>query len=139
MAYSNDIVRRARQRLDSMKADHESRQQARLQEIYAALPRVLEIDRELRRSMVQAAQAAFLKGDGSVDALAQVRERNLTLQEERGILIGRHFPPEYLDEEPLCSRCGGSGYIGSTMCACLTELCTKAACGTTPSSAADGC
>ena len=125
MAYSNDIVRRARQRLDSMKADHESRQQARLQEIYAALPRVLEIDRELRRSMVQAAQAAFLKGDGSVDALAQVRERNLTLQEERGILIGRHFPPEYLDEEPLCSRCGGSGYIGSTMCICLAELCRQ--------------
>ncbi len=125
MAYSNDIVRRARQRLDSMKADHESRQQARLQEIYAALPRVLEIDRELRRSMVQAAQAAFLKGSGGTEALSLVREQNLALQEERTRLISQAFPPEYLDESPVCSRCGGSGYIGSTMCACLAELCRQ--------------
>ena len=52
MAYSNEVVRRARRRLESNKADHDSLQQARLQEIYARLPRVWEIDKQLRLSMV---------------------------------------------------------------------------------------
>ena len=125
MAYSNDTVRRARQRLAGMKADRESQQQARLQEIYAALPRVREIDRILRSSMVQAVQAAFLKGTDGTKALEQVREQNLSLQEERRRLIAQAFPPEYRDESPICSRCGGSGYIGSTMCTCLAQLCRQ--------------
>ena len=125
MAYSNDVVRRARQRLESMKADRESQQQARLREVYEALPRVREIDRQLRSSMVLAAQAAFLKGTDGKEALANVRQANLTLQQERKTLIADKFPPEYLDESPICSRCGGSGYIGSTMCVCLLDLCRQ--------------
>ena len=125
MAYSSDVVRRARQQLESLKADHESQQQARLLEIYEALPRVKEIDRLLKCSMVQAAQAAFLKGADGKEALAQVREQNLTLQAERNALIRDKFPPVYLDESALCPHCGGSGYIGSTMCRCLSELCRQ--------------
>ena len=56
MAYSSDVVRRARRELESRRADHASKQQARQQEIYAKLPRVVEIDKALRSSMVQAVQ-----------------------------------------------------------------------------------
>lgn len=122
MAYSMDVVRRARRLLESQKADHESRQQARLQEIYAKLPRVKEIDIQLRSSMALAAQAAFL---GEADAMAQVRQANLALQAERKELIADAFPAEYLDENPLCPHCGGSGYVGSSMCACLAALCAR--------------
>ena len=96
MAYSNDVVRRARQRLESMKADRESQQQARLREVYEALPRVREIDRQLRSSMVLAAQAAFLKGTDGKEALANVRQANLTLQQERQAL------PELRSALPPC-------------------------------------
>ena len=125
MAYSADVVRRARRQLESKKADLESAQQARLAEIYEKLPRVRQIDKELRSSMVLAAQAAFLKGTEGQDALAQVRQANRSLQAERKDLIASAFPPEYLDESPICHLCGGSGYIGSTMCRCLTELCRE--------------
>lgn len=125
MAYSADVVRRARRALESKKADHEAAQQARLLEIYSTLPRVREIDRQLRSSMVLAAQAAFLKGAEGKDTMEQVRQANLNLQAERKQLISAAFAPEYLDESPLCDRCGGSGYIGSTMCACLAALCRE--------------
>ena len=125
MAYSKEILRRARQRLESQKADHESEQNARLQQVYSTLPRVREIDRELRSSMVLAAQAAFLKGTGGQEALAQVKQANLALQAERQALIDEAFEPGFLDESPVCSRCGGSGYIGSTMCTCLAQLCRQ--------------
>lgn len=125
MAYSRDVVRRARARLDSIKADRESLQASRLQEIYKALPRVREIDKELRSSMVLAVQASFAKGEDGTQALARVRQANLALQEERKHLIAGAFPLEYLDDSPVCSLCGGSGYIGTTMCRCLTDLCRQ--------------
>lgn len=122
MAYSADVVRRARRVLESQKADHDSRQQARLQEVYEALPRIREIDKQLRSSMVEAAQAAFL---GGANTMEQVKQANLALQAERKALILTQFPPEYAEEKPLCERCSGSGYIGTAMCACLSEICRQ--------------
>ncbi len=125
MAYSSDVVRRARVRLESMKADRESLQESRLQEIYEKLPRVREIDKQLRSSMVLAVQASFAKGEDCAAALDQVREANLTLQAERKELVAANFPLDYLDDSPVCSLCGGTGYIGSTMCRCLNDLCRQ--------------
>ncbi len=125
MTYSADIVRRARRELESQKADHESRQLSRLQEIYEKLPRVREIDKQLRISMVQAAQSVFLKGAEGEGAMEQARQENLSLQAERKALIAAHFSPEYLEESPLCPHCGGNGYIGSAMCSCLQALCCR--------------
>lgn len=125
MTYSAEILHRARVRLEAKKADHESMQHARQQEIYEKLPRVRQIDRLLRSSMVQAAHAAFQKGADAQEALEQVRQQNMQLQAERKELIAGSFPAEYLEESPLCPHCGGSGYIGSTMCSCLIELCCE--------------
>lgn len=125
MAYSSDIVRRARARLAERKADRESMQLSRLQQVYAQIPRVREIDLQLRRSMTLAAQAAFTQGTDAGAAMEQVKQANLALQAERKALIDAQFPPDFLDESPLCPHCGGSGYIGSNMCACLQALCRE--------------
>ena len=52
MGYHSEVVRRARQRLESAKADKESLYRERLQTVYTQLPRVREIDIALRKSMV---------------------------------------------------------------------------------------
>lgn len=122
MAYSADVVRRARRVLESQKADHDSRQQALLREVYETLPRIREIDMQLRSSMVEAAQAAFLGGANTMD---QVKKNNQALQAERKALILANFPAEYAEEKPLCEKCGGSGYIGTAMCSCLAEICRQ--------------
>jgi len=118
-------VRKARQRLAQEKADRESQILQRMQEAYAKVPRILEIDNQLRSSMSQAAQAAFLQGGDARAAMEQVMQENRKLQQERKELAERYFPAGYLDETPICSVCGGSGYIGTTMCSCLQELCRQ--------------
>ncbi len=125
MAYQQEIVRAARQQLAQKKADLESLQLSRLHQAYAELPRIREIDIELRRSMALAAQAAFLQGGGATEAMEQVKQANLALQAERKELLQERFGPDFLNEEPLCPHCGGSGYIGTAMCSCLTELCRQ--------------
>ena len=62
MAYSAEVVKRARDRLAAAKADRESENNQHLQEAYRRVPRLLEIDRQLRQTMALAAQAAFTKG-----------------------------------------------------------------------------
>jgi DNA replication protein DnaC len=125
MAYSAQILRRARQKLESQKADRQSQYRERLQAAYIQLPRLRQIDQQLRSSMALAAQAVFAKGGDAMAAMEQVREANLALQRERQALIAANFQPGYLDENPLCHRCGGAGYVGSTMCTCLQQLCLQ--------------
>lgn len=125
MAYSSEVVRRARQRLESLKADKDSVYRERLQNVYRQLPRVREIDVELRKSMVLATQAVFAGGENAQEALEDVKKANLLLQGERKQLIEDAFGPDYLDEKPICACCGGVGYVGSTMCSCLQELCRQ--------------
>ena len=125
MAYSQEIISRARRKLESQKTDWESRQRQHQQQVYAAIPRVREIDMLLRRNMTAAAQAVFTQGGDPRAAMEQVRQENQILQREREDLILAQFPPEYAREEPICPNCGGSGYVGSRMCSCLLELCRQ--------------
>lgn len=125
MAYSQEVVRRARARLAQAKEDRESENRQHLQEAYARVPRIKQIDVELRLTMAQAAQAAFRQGSDGKEALEQVRQQNLALQRERARIVREFFEEGFLDESPICGNCGGSGYVGSTMCECLQELCRQ--------------
>lgn len=125
MPYSAEVVRRARARLAQAKEDRESENRQHLAEAYARVPRLKEIDIQLRRTMAQAAQAAFLQGSDGRELMEKVREENLALQRERARLAAENFEEGYLDDSPICASCGGSGYVGSTMCECLRELCRQ--------------
>ena len=125
MAYSPEIIQRARRRLEEKKADKESVYRQHLQQAYAQLPRLREIDIQLRQSMAQAARAAFTEGADAVAAMEQVKKENLALQCEYGTLVQANFAPGFLDDSPICPHCGGNGYVGSTMCSCLAMLCLE--------------
>ena len=125
MAYSAEVVKKARARLAQAKEDRESENRQHLAIAYARVPRIREIDMQLRRTMAQAAQAAFLQGSDGREMMDQVRQQNLELQQERAILAMENFEEGYLDDSPICDKCGGSGYIGSNMCECLRELCRQ--------------
>ena len=125
MGYSVEVMQRARARLAAAKADRESENQQHLAEAYGKVPRLREIDRQPRMTMAMAAQAAFSKGSDVQAAMEEVKRKNLALQQERQQLVHLYFEEGYLDDSPVCDRCGGSGYVGATMCECLAELCRQ--------------
>lgn len=125
MPYSAEVVARARAELARQREAQSSRQRSRLEEAYISVPRIKQIDILLRRNMTQAAVAAFSgKGDGYM-TMEKAKEENLALQQERKTLETQHFAPGWLDETPVCPRCGGTGYLGSSMCQCLHRLCAQ--------------
>lgn len=125
MGYSSEVLQRARARLAAAKADRESENQQHLAEAYERVPRLREIDRQLRMTMAMAAQAAFAQGGDAMRAMEEVKQKNLTLQQERQQLVHLYFEEGFLDESPICDHCGGSGYVGAAMCECLKELCRQ--------------
>ncbi len=125
MAYSAEVVQRARARLAQAKEDRESENRQHLAQAYARVPRLRQIDQQLRSTMAQAAQAAFARGEDGRALLEQARTNNLALQQERAELAAEYFEEGFLDDSPICEICGGSGYVGSSMCECLRELCRQ--------------
>jgi len=125
MGYRAEIIKRAKDRLAQAKADRESENLQHLQQAYRQIPRLKEIDIQLRRTMAQAAQAVFAQGGDAQAAMERVKQENLSLQAERKALVQTHFEEGFLDETPICVLCGGTGYMGSTMCECLKELCRQ--------------
>ncbi len=125
MGYSREVMQRARARLAAAKADRESENQQHLAHAYERVPRLQEIDRQLRLTMAMAAQAVFSSGGDVAEAMEEAKNKNLSLQRERETLIRLYFEEGYLDDSPICDRCGGSGYVGALMCECLAELCRQ--------------
>lgn len=123
MGYSAEVVRRARARLAEAREERESENRQHLAYAYEQVPRLRQIDIELRRTMATAAQAAFVSG--SHEVLEEAKQASLALQREREALAMEHFEEGFLDDSPICDRCDGLGYVGSTMCQCLQELCRQ--------------
>ena len=124
MAYSTEVVRRARERLAQARDDRQRENREHLALAYAQQPRLKEIDKLLRMTMAKAARAVFAGGDAEA-LMNQAKEENLELQREREWIIEEQFEPGFLDETPICPICSGTGYVGSTMCDCLAELCRQ--------------
>ena len=124
MAYSTEVVRRARERLAQARDDRQRENREHLALAYAQQPRLKEIDKQLRMTMAKAARAVFAGGDAEA-LMNQAKEENLGLQREREWIVEEQFEPGFLDETPICPICSGTGYVGSTMCTCLAELCRQ--------------
>ena len=63
----------------------------------------------------------------SIEVVRRARERlaQARSERERQQLVDTYFEEGFLDESPICDRCGGSGYVGAAMCECLKELCRQ--------------
>ena len=124
MAYSTEVVRRARERLAQARDERERENREHLEIAYRQQPRLKEIDRLMRMTMAKAACSVFSGGDAA-RLMEQAKQENLALQRERRQIIESCFEEGFLDEAGICSVCSGSGYVGSNMCECLRELCRQ--------------
>ena len=126
MGYEQSVLRRATARLEAQRKAREEAQERLRSEIYAKLPRVAAIDRELRRTITQIIAASLRDGSDPVPAIGVIRDKNLSLQAEKAALLTEHgYPADALDDKPACPKCGDTGWNGTEMCSCLKQLCTQ--------------
>ena len=127
MAYDANIMASAQRAFQEERDRREMNFARRAQEIYSRVPRVEEIDRELRHTVGRLMIAAFEQEMDPEIALRGLREKNLALQRERAeLLVGAGYAYDVLDERVNCNNCGDSGYLSDgSPCRCLMAYYTR--------------
>lgn len=123
MPYDGVLLARARSRLESRRADNQAQEQRRREEVYARIPEVERIDRQLRRQMGELLRLTIGKKPDMAARLQELRRANLDLQAHRGELLHEAgYPVEYLEPIYSCPICKDSGMDGMKPCRCLETL-----------------
>ena len=127
MSYDGKIMRQALARFDEDKQRRAAEFQRRRDRLYAAEPRLREIEQQLRATMPKLISSALRRGADPLPAVRVIRDENLALQKERAqLLAGMGYPTDYLEEQPACPLCGDTGYHDGQVCRCLREYYKKA-------------
>lgn len=126
MAYSEQVFTRASERLERRRQQARQEQEERRRHIYQSLPELPKLDQALQRTMPKVVALSFQRGQEAQTEIQRLRQENQRLQQQRrDLLTAAGFDAAALEDTPLCSLCGDSGWRGSQMCRCLKELCQQ--------------
>lgn len=121
MAMDGKLLAQARAALEERRDESKRLYERRRSEVYEEIPEIRDIELRLRRLMPGVIRAALSK-DGAEAKVRAIQERSVGLQMRRAELLTENgYPSDYLDQKPLCSECGDTGYVMARPCACLME------------------
>ena len=119
MAYDRALLSSILRQMERQHDQYESEAEERRYRLTQAIPRLGEIDRELRATAAKAMRIAF-ESNNTDAAIDQLRARNLELQaEKRRLLLENGYPADYLAVAEDCPVCHDTGYNGSRLCDCV--------------------
>ena len=127
MAYDAKIMTAALRRFQMDCNKRRAQQEKLTSEVYRRVPRVEQIDQELRGTAAKLIQTAFETDANLESAMANLERDSLDLQRERAeLLVGAGYAYDCLDGAPECPQCGDSGYLSDgTPCRCLQKYYTQ--------------
>ncbi len=126
MAYDPVVLRRASQRLEQSRKERERAVEAFRRKLYTQIPELSDIDRQLKGTILDIISASLRKGSDPAPALRVLRDENMSLQTRHAQLLQEAgYPPDALEDNPVCKKCGDSGWVGARMCDCLKALCAQ--------------
>ena len=101
MAYDGKVLARARDRYETEKERRRADFRRQRAEIYARVPRLVQIDAQLRGTVSRTIAAALRSGQDPAARVAALKEENLALQKERAAQLEQAgYPPDVLTEQP---------------------------------------
>lgn len=122
MGYSREIYAKAEEKLERRRQKAVYDAEARREKIYAKVPEVEKIERNLARTGIAAAKAV-LDGSDTKTELIRLKDENLKMQGELKILLVENgFTMQDLEEQYVCPKCRDRGYIDGRMCDCMKIL-----------------
>ncbi|MGM9662707.1 MAG: ATP-binding protein [Oscillospiraceae bacterium] len=120
MAYDGKLLHRALERFEADRQKREEDFRQKESELLRRIPRLAEIQQELRQTMAQIVSRALRSGADVEGAMREIQRENLALQRERAeILRSYGLAADVLEYRPACSLCGDTGYTEAGVCRCL--------------------
>ena len=90
-------------------------------EIYEKLPRIRQIDDEIKLCLLEIANN-ILTGSEIEEIIKTTQIKATSLKTEKMLLLKQTgYDENFLSTAPLCDKCDDTGYIGSKICDCLLK------------------
>ena len=122
MSYSRKVYTRAASELERRRDKAERTQSMRRAEVYAKIPELISIDREIASAGAEVIRAIGM-GENAQQFIEELAKKNLASQQRRkDILKENGYPEDYLDAEYTCKKCRDTVFIGGVMCGCYKAL-----------------
>ena len=126
MAYSESVVRAARQQLEKRRRDAESSVTAIREDLCRQHPRLREIEREMAAAIPELTHAILARNP---EAVTHIQDKNLALQKEMAdILRTAGYDRDNFEPRYTCSRCSDTGFVNGVVCDCYRQLLKEEAC-----------
>lgn len=120
MATRTQIYKEVLREYDALRTQKAAELRERRERLYAKLPRLAEIEQELALLGASTAKLVLLQPEARETALAELKEKQKTLQAERAELMAKNcLSPSLLKLEYACDKCKDTGYVENTPCACM--------------------
>lgn len=122
----SDNIRRAKEVIDSRRANSISTFEKHTAEVTSSVEGYREIDQAL--SIVGSRiMGTVLAGSKSSQTLDQIRKEYEDLAEAKKALLTNHgYPEDYCDIHYSCPACSDTGYVGVNICSCLKREIVRA-------------
>lgn len=117
MSVLRPILREREEKINIKEIEADTRRN----EIYSKIPRIREIDIELRKTPLEIVRATFTNKEKAEELLRGARSKNLKLQAEReSLLVSAGYSKDALDVQYDCNKCNDTGYTSpGKACDCL--------------------
>ena len=132
MSYAFDmdsILMKLDQRRTAAKRDQDKRRE----EVYERIPKIKEIDDEMREGTLLAIRKNLrdssddeMRPAENIAALAKLQKKNEELTEKKKrLLLENGYDEDYLERKFFCPICKDEGYVDGGKCRCLKQLITE--------------
>ena len=118
-------IKSAEEKYEKKKHSRELLRARRLDDTERAIPRISDIDIELKQLGLKTVEI-YLDGNNVSEKIDSIRKSSKRLLTERKqLLIKNGYDEDWLDDKYACPKCGDTGYVGSQFCSCLLDLYKK--------------
>ena len=121
MAKDGKLLIRAKRRLEEKRTEQAAELQRRTAAVYAASPRIKELDTRIKATVLELVGIAF--GVDKETQVKDIQEKHESLRRELRLELKKAgFDEDYLDDNYMCAFCKDTGYVSNKMCDCLETL-----------------
>ena len=127
MAYDADLIREIELDYEEIRQNNAMDLEIRKRAVFARIPRLEEIDYEIKSLGLRLYKIALSGGDvkPQIDKLRE--EQKALLTNKKAILIENGYPEDELSERFVCANCRDTGFVGGKACACYRKKLTEKA------------
>lgn len=115
------IIAEIMEEYEKLQNEAKAKQKERIEKVYSKIPRIKEIDDEIKKLGISMAMAV-VSGEQAEKIIQETKEKITNLKIEKGELLSFYkISLDYMEIKYKCEKCKDTGFIGSEKCSCFKQ------------------